>query len=352
MRRIAAALLAAGVLLLALALFLSLRAGAVAMPSYLADWLFWSSLPFGALPVVMLLDLTGPDAGPVLQPALRRLLVLTPFAALLMIPVLVRPGELFGWVTGHGFTTPFGHGWMTHGWFIARSIFYGVCWTILALIFFWPASPSAVDRRRGIAAAGLFFYLLTATLASVDWAMVVEPNWFSPTFGILLISAQMAIAVSFSILLTPREWLSAAPEPPAALLLLALGAFVFTQFIQFLVIWSADKPADITWYLHRSNLGSRIVVWIVFIFGAVIPVLMVLSSRLRRRPAMLPAAAVLVTCTQALGMLWLITPSLRHDFTLTGMDVLELAGLGGVMLGICLWAGPPSQITKQAAQHA
>ena len=69
----------------------SVFAGASAMPSYLADWLFWSSLPLGALPVVMLLDLAGPDAGFGLEPALRSLLWLTPLAGLLMIPVLMRP---------------------------------------------------------------------------------------------------------------------------------------------------------------------------------------------------------------------------------------------------------------------
>ena len=69
------------------------------MPSYLANWLFWSSLPFGALPVVMMLDLAGPRAGFGLEPALRRLLLLMPLAALLLIPVLVWPGALFGWAT-------------------------------------------------------------------------------------------------------------------------------------------------------------------------------------------------------------------------------------------------------------
>ena len=61
MRRAPVILLAAGAMLLALGLFLSLYAGATAMPSYLADWLFWSSLPLGALPVVMLIDLAGTE---------------------------------------------------------------------------------------------------------------------------------------------------------------------------------------------------------------------------------------------------------------------------------------------------
>ena len=71
---------------------LSFLAGASAMPSYLADWLFWSSLPFGALPVVMLLDLAGTGCRLRLEPALRRLLMLTPVAGLLLIPRAAAPG--------------------------------------------------------------------------------------------------------------------------------------------------------------------------------------------------------------------------------------------------------------------
>ena len=56
-------LIVAGVGLLVAAWLLGRLAGAALMPSYLADWLFWSALPMGALPVVMLLDLAGSGAG-------------------------------------------------------------------------------------------------------------------------------------------------------------------------------------------------------------------------------------------------------------------------------------------------
>ncbi|PPQ40875.1 hypothetical protein [Rhodopila globiformis] len=348
MKWVAMVLLMVGVLLLGLALFLALHSGMPTTPSYLADWLFWSSLPFGALPVVMLIDLVGPGAGLPLEPALRRLLILTPVAAVLMIPVLVLPATLFGWANGHGFSTPFGRAWMNHGWFIGRSIIYVGLWTLLAVLFRWPPRAEAVGRRRGFAAAGLCAYALSATLASVDWAMTVEPNWFSAEFGLLLVAAQVSIAVSAAILLSGRTWRLLAPDAAGLMLISAVGIWLFAQFIQFLVIWSGDKASDIAWYLHRSDLGSRIAVWMALAVGVVVPV-SILSSRLRRRPAGLIAAAVLVVCTQALGMLWLITPSLRHHFTITGMDVLALAGIGGVMLGICLLIGPLPKPAKEVA---
>jgi hypothetical protein len=78
-------------------------------------------------------------------------------------------------------------------------------------------------------------------------------------------------------------------------------------------------------------------VWIGFVGGLAIPFLLLHSPRLRQRPLTLPGMAVLILCVQALGMLWLITPSLRHSFTVSGMDILELAGIGGVMAGLALW---------------
>ncbi|HTW69528.1 MAG TPA: hypothetical protein VME47_06550 [Acetobacteraceae bacterium] len=351
MRRTGLGLLFAGAVLLLIGLLLSVLSGASAMPSYLADWLFWSSLPLGALPVVMLLDLAGPGAGFGLEPALRGLLWLTPLAGLLLIPVLVRPAELFGWASGHGFAAPFGQDWMTHGAFIARSIIYFVLWSFLALLFVEPPTPAAVHRRRGFAAIGLFIYALSATLAAIDWVMAVEPGWSSPEIGILVVTAQATIAVSAAVLLAGGTWRSAAPEAAAAFLLIVAAAWIFTQFMQFLVIWSADKPTDITWYLHRDNAFARAAAGVGFVAGFVLPVLLLLSPRNRRRPRVLPAMAVLLLCVQVLDMLWLITPSVRHHFTISFMDVLELAGIGGIVVGGCL-ARDPARYRNVEATHA
>ncbi len=298
----------------------------------------------------MLLDLAGPGSGFGLEPVLRRMLLLIPLAALLMIPVLVRPDDLFGWAMGHGFSAPFGKTWMNHGAFIGRSIAYFVIWTVLGLLFLAPAAPDAVYRRRGLAAIGLFVYALSITLASVDWAMTTEPDWISPEYGLLFASAQVTIAVCFAVLVS-GAWRRAFPEPAAAFILVGAVAWVFMQFIQYLVIWSANKPSDINFYIHRWNPGSQVVIWIAFLGALVVPLFLLQSPRFRPRPFVIPAMALLVLCVQALGMLWLITPSLRHYFTLSGMDVLELLGIGGVTLGICLWPGMLPKYQADAPQH-
>ena len=163
----------------------------------------------------------------------------------------------------------------------------------------------------------------------------------------LLIASQATIAISFALLMAGGPWRRTAPEPAAAFLLAAVAAWIFMQFIQFLVIWSADKPTDITWYLHRDNAGSIVAVWIAVVIGFLLPVCALLAPPLRRHRLTLPVIAGLSLAVQALAMLWLITPSVRHVFTVSGMDVLELAGIGGLTLGASFW--PISRL--EAAQH-
>jgi hypothetical protein len=344
-------LITGGVALLALSLLIALFFGAAMMPSYLAGWLFWASLPLGALPVVMLLDMAGPGAGFGLEAALRRLILLTPVAAILLLPVLIAPAGVFPWASGHGFSTEFGRAWMTHGWFVARSIVFLAVWIVLMVLFLRPPRAAEVARRRGQAVIGLLIWLPTATLASVDWAMTVEPDWVSPVFGLLFIAGQMAIAVSAALLLAGPVWRRAAPEAAAAFLLVIASVWMFTHFIQFLVIWSADLPSDNGFYVERSNVFSLIVAAAAFACGFLAPLFVLLSPRNRRRDALLPAMAVAVLFAQALGMCWLVTPPLRHAFSLSLADLLEMAGLGGVMLGLCLSPGPVPYEPAGAPHH-
>ena len=116
-----------------------------------------------------------------------------------------------------------------------------------------------------------------------------------------------------------RVWRSAAPDAAAAFLLGAVAIWIFTQFIQFLVIWSGDKPTEIAWYLHRDRRGA-----------ASRPGSASSAALSCRGCCCCPAAHCGVirlccrlppcwsSCAQALGMLWLVTPSVRHHFTISG----------------------------------
>ena len=349
--------------LLCIAVLAAASSGPV-MPSYLAAWLFWLALPAGALPLVMAFDLAASvPAAPALPgapgersaasrlpllllPALRLLLVALPLVALFAIPVLLAQSGLFGTdASRHGLAI----GWYSPGARALRAVAILLVWSALALLFLRPGRP------RALAALGLVVHLFAGTLLAMDLAMSVAPNLGSTIYGLLLIASQCGIAFSAALLLAvlPRPAASAAVsvarrEAPALLsmpmpgsviatLVWLLAAWMFLQFNQYLVIWSANLPREIVWYQQRDAGLGRAAEWFGLL-AFLVPLLAATVPRLSRDARVLAGLAGLVLLMHLVETLWLITPSFRGAFTLSLADLLGLAGIGGVSCALLLLA--------------
>ncbi len=352
--------------LLCLVLLAAVSAGPV-MPSYLAAWLFWLALPVGALPLVMAFDLsasvaarampdaTGTASGErsaeprlplLLVPALRLLLVALPLVSVLAIPVLLAQSGLFGTAASrHGFAV----GWYSPGARALRAVAILLVWSALALLFLRPG------RSRALAAFGLVAHLFAGTLLAMDLAMSVAPGLNSTAYGLLLIASQCGIAFSAAVLLAgptqpPESVLSgtartASPGRPAApvpgsviaTLVWLLAAWMFLQFNQYLVVWSANLPREIVWYQQRDLGLGRAAEWFALL-AFLVPLLAATVPRLARDVRVVAWLAGLVLLMHLVETLWLITPSFRGAFTLSLADLLGLAGIGGVSCALLLLA--------------
>jgi hypothetical protein len=352
--------------LLCIALLAALSAGPV-MPSYLAAWLFWLALPAGALPLVMACDLAAAAPGErslglgeapsaprlplALAPSLRLLLVALPPIALLAIPVLLAQAGLFGTAASrHGFAA----GWYSPAARTLRVVAILLVWSALALLFLRPGRP------RALALLGLVVHLFAATLLAMDLAMAVAPGLNSTAYGLVLIASQCGIAFSAAVLLAalprpaalrapftaPRGSLAApaARLAPAALpgsavatLLWLLAAWMFLQFNQYLVIWSANLPREIVWYQQRDAGLGRAAEWFGLL-AFLVPLLAATIPRLVRDARVLAGLAGLVLLMHLVETLWLITPSFRGAFTLSLADLLGLAGIGGLLCALLVLA--------------
>ena len=136
-------------LLASLAWLLTAALGMEVMPSYLAGWLFCLSLPAGALPLLMLLELLGLQDRP-LAATLRRILPLQPAVALAALPVLLRQHALYH---RPGLSDGLAR-WMAPAPFAGRMILILLTWTALCLVFM-----RRPRRARGTL-AGLGFYIM------------------------------------------------------------------------------------------------------------------------------------------------------------------------------------------------
>ena len=96
---------------------------------------------------------------------------------------------------------------------------------------------------------------------SVDWMMSLDPHWFSTIFGLLFLIQQALAAIGFVLLLMasmsktlPMSRIVRASDihDYGKFLLAFVMVWAYFSFSQFLIIWSANLPEEIPWYLERD----------------------------------------------------------------------------------------------------
>jgi hypothetical protein len=91
-----------------------------------------------------------------------------------------------------------------------------------------------------------------------------------------------------------------------------LFAFVmlwaYIQLSQFLIIWSANLPEEIPWYIHRLSGGWQFVALLLVFFHFVLPFVVLLSRDLKRNPRLLAMVAGGLLLVRLVDLYWLIAP--------------------------------------------
>ena len=108
-----------------------------------------------------------------------------------------------------------------------------------------------------LSAPGLVVYALTVTFALFDWAMSLEPEWYSSIYGLLWIVNQALSALALSIIVTVLISRTAAADTLndlGNLLFAFVMLWAYLSFAQFLIIWSGDLPEEIPWYLSLIHI--------------------------------------------------------------------------------------------------
>lgn len=261
--------------------------------TYVATMSAVSAIAVGGMSVLMLTYLVRGDWTEGLHPPLTAAALTIPAAGLLFLPALIGVPWLYPWShAAAGEPGSFKAFWLTPFFFIGRTIFYFVVWTLLA---FWLRRAWGDPRRMVISAsAGLIVYALTASLAGVDWLESLTPEFHSSIYGLLFLTFQLLAGLSFALAISLRQ-----PDAPVfrygAILLSALLLWAYNHAMQYIIIWSGDIPEEAVWYVRREANGWGVVLWGLIILQFVVPFFAMLMDRVRnaRRPLLIIASSTL-----------------------------------------------------------
>lgn len=295
------------------------------LQGYLAAWLFWAGLSVGCLAVLMLHHLVGGRWGFLVQRRLEAGAAAIPLAGLLFLPVALGLARVFPWAAPGAAVDPeLAHksAYLNAPFFLARAAFYLLVWWALGAALRRASleqESGAVRTRRltRLAAGGLAAVVLTATFAALDWMMSLEPKWHSSLYGLdVLVGhslAALAFVVAAAALGSPRP-AQLTPErlhDLGNMLLAFVMLWAYLAFSQWLLIWSADLPAEAPWYLRRSSGGWGAVVVLLALFHFAFPFLALLSRDVKRSSRALAAAAAVVLAARVLDLAWRVVPALE-----------------------------------------
>jgi hypothetical protein len=349
-QRIAIGVGAAALLVCALAGFLD---PTQLLRSYLVAYLFWIGGALGCLALLMIQHVTGGAWGVAIRRLLESGARTLPVMAIMFIPIALGLGRLYEWAqpeqVAHDPLLQHKALYLNVPFFLGRAAFYFLAWTLVArALSRWSLrqdesfDPTPGERLELISRGGLVLLGLTMTFASIDWAMSLEPHWFSTIYGVIFMGGNALTA--FALVIPIAALLSTCPpigdlisadqlSDLGKLLLAFVMLWAYFNLSQFIIIWSGNLPEEIPWYLARTRGGWQWVALAIVLFHFVLPFVLLLSHRLKRRARSIAIVALVLGFMRFVDVFWLVTPAFDPSrLTVHLLDVAAVLMVGGVWI--------------------
>jgi len=253
-------------------------------------------------------------------------------------------------------------------WFLSlpfwsmRAVFYFAVWSALAWFLYRSSTKQdaltdasardAISRNlRKYSAGGIFLYGLTQSFAAIDWVMSLQPHWYSTIFGVYFFAA--SIQVFFAVTALIAFGLQRGGMLKEAITIehfhdlgkFTYGFTVFWAYIafsQFILIWYANIPEEVVFYMTRLEGGWNWVSYFLPIGHFFLPFFFLLSRWVKRSRLGLTIAACWTVLMYLMDLYWLILPNFgTHGepraaavFSPSYLDLTALIGVGGVFIAV------------------
>ncbi len=341
--------------------------------SYMVGFHFWLSIPIGCMVLLLIQYLSLGKWGLLMRRIFEAGTRTLPLMIALFIPLVAFLGidnfSPYWWsgdigavaenATAKEELTEKANDFLNERMFMTVGVVFFVIWgVIIYLLNHWShkadEQEDAPERfyLKAMSGPSLMLHAVTVTIAATIWIMSLELSWNSTMFPVIYGVNQLLTAYAFSLglLLTmvrnPQlgtdndgNNLANRVKPLHQIdmgsFLLAFTLFwTYISFSQFLLVWVANLPEEIPFYLKRIRGGWEYVAIILAIFHFALPFMLLLFRHVKYNQKALRTVAWGLVAMCAFDVVWWIEPSVSHEgqplYWL--MDVGAIVGIGGLWL--------------------
>ena len=354
--------------------------------SYLYAFMFWFGVTIGSTAWLMGHHVAGGGWGFLLRRPLEAATRVWPLTFALFVPLAIAMflsmadghalGALYHWADPHvvaadpvlqkkyAYLNPL-------GWLVRAGVCFVIWFGLSYLLNTWSREEDVTDSpipRHKLSmwsGFGLVIFLITVTIASVDWVMTIEPHWYSALWGAIFLVGEGLATLAIMVVLiynlmkgTPLfERIETRYFRDIGNLMLAFTIFwAYTNYSQFMIQYSGNLAEEATWQLHRTTFGWQYFGAVNIVLHFALPFLFALMSITKVNMGNLRKLAMFLIFARFVDLFFYVVPTFRVHPT-DGLPFpgatypfafLADLGLPILMGGLWIWAWS-SQLKKTNA---
>lgn len=312
--------------------------------------IFFLLITMGTLVFYAIQQVAVAGWSPVLFRVMQGITSFLPVASIIFFVILLLCGfhfnHLFTWMAD-GVTDPTSEnydkliagksGYLNFGFWIVRAAIFLIGWNLYrhfsrknCLAQDDSNDNSFYKKNFNISAGFLVFFIVSESIMSWDWIMSFDPHWFSTLFGWYVFASFFVSGITLIALVTVYlksrgflEYVNTSHIHDLAKFMFGISIFwTYLWFSQFMLIWYADIPEEITYFVTRINLYN------LPFFGAVVmnfvfPLLILINTDFKRISWVIVMAGIVILAGHYIDFFNMIMPGTVGDQWFIGVPEIS-----------------------------
>ncbi|MFV5688733.1 quinol:cytochrome C oxidoreductase [Flavobacterium sp. ZT3R25] len=307
--------------------------------------IFFMLIAMGTLAFYAIQQVAQAGWSPVLFRVMQGITAYLPVGSVIFFVILIICGlhifpsnSLFIWldpeVVAHDKIIANKSGYLNFPFWIVRAAIFLAGWNLYR--YFSAKNCLAQDQANddlwykknfNISAGFLVFFIVTESIMSWDWIMSIDPHWSSTLFGWYVFASFFVSGITMITMVTLYlksrgylEHVNTSHIHDLAKFMFGISVFwTYLWFSQFMLIWYANIPEEITYFVTRIQLYN------LPFFGAVVmnflfPILILVNTDFKRITWILVMAGIVILLGHYIDFFNMIMPGTVGDRWFIGVS--------------------------------